>query len=365
VVVLAGLSEAQRRAYILADNKLTENAGWNRTGLALELRQLTPLLIESGLDIGLTGFETPEIDALMGDLVDPEQDPADDIPEIAQEAISRRGDIWLLDRHRLCCGDAKVEVDFRKLMGRERATMGFADPPFNIRIRRVQPRGRVRHGDFVEGSGELSREAFTRFLVSSLSLAAKYSIGGAIHFVCMDWRHLDELLAAGKEVYGELKNLVVWVKSNAGQGSFYRSQHELVFVFKNGEGPHINNVALGKHGRNRSNIWTYRGVNSFSAGRLQDLSAHPTVKPVALVADAIRDCTRRGDIVLDPFIGSGTTILAAERVGRTGYGLEIDPRYVDVAIRRWQDCTKRDAILKATGKTFDEVAAERATRGAK
>lgn len=183
-----------------------------------------------------------------------------------------------------------------------------------------------------------------------------------MHFVCMDWRHLDELLAAGKEVYGELKNLVVWVKSNAGQGSFYRSQHELVFVFKNGEGAHINNVALGKHGRNRSNVWTYAGVNSFRAGRLDDLSAHPTVKPVALVADAMRDCTRRGDIVLDPFTGSGTTILAAERVGRVGYGLEIDPRYVDVAVRRWQDFTKRDAILKATGKTFAEVAAARSTR---
>jgi DNA modification methylase len=205
----------------------------------------------------------------------------------------------------------------------------------------------------------MSPEEFTKFLTDCLSLASQYSTAGSIHYVCMDWRHLGEMLAAGKQVYSELKNFVVWAKTNAGQGSFYRSQHEDIFVFKNGDGPHINNFELGQHGRSRSNVWSYPGVNTFRKGRLDDLSSHPTVKPVSLVADAMRDCSRRGDIVLDPFMGAGTTILAAERVGRRARGLEIDPLYVDVAVRRWQTFTKRDAILKATNQTFDEVAETR------
>jgi DNA modification methylase len=362
-VFVSGLSDAERRAYILADNKLTENAGWDRAGLAVELRDLAPLLIEVGLDLALTGFETPEIDSLMGDLVDPEQDPIDYVPEIVVSPVSRRGDLWLLNRHRLLCGDAKMLAAVRQLMGGHRATMVFTDPPFNVRIKSVQGRGKIKHADFLEGFGELSVEAFTRFLADSLRSAAKYSVNGAIHYVCIDWRHFGELLAVGKKLNNyELKNLVVWIKTNAGQGSLYRSQHELIFVFKNGDAAHVNNIELGRHGRNRSNVWTYAGVNTFRAGRLDDLSLHPTVKPVALVADAMRDCSRRGDIVLDPFMGSGTTILAAERVGRMGYGLEIDPLYVDVAVRRWQDFTKCDAILKSTGQTFDEVAVARSTR---
>jgi DNA modification methylase len=207
----------------------------------------------------------------------------------------------------------------------------------------------------------MTRPQFTDFLTGFMSLAAKYSDDGSIHYVFIDWKHLVEMLAAGEIAYSELKNVVVWCKSNAGMGSFYRSQHELICVFKNGAGPHQNNIELGRHGRNRSNVWAYAGVNSFRAGRLEELAIHPTVKPVALVADAMRDCSRRGDIVLDPFMGSGTTILAAEKVGRRAYGLEIDPLYIDVAVKRWQDFTKRDAILKATGQTFDEVAAERAS----
>jgi DNA modification methylase len=365
VVVVSGLSDPERRAYLLADNKLTENAGWNRVGLATELHELAPLSVEAGLEIGLTGFETPEIDALMGDLIDPEQDPSDDVPEFTQDPTTRRGDLWLLDRHRLGCGDAKSGADFRKLMGRECAAKVFTDPPFNLKIKTVQGRGKIRHREFIEGSGELSPEAFTRFLINSLSLAKAYSVAGSLHYVCMDWRHIEEMLTAGKKVYAELKNLVIWVKTNEGQGSLYRSKHELIFLFKNGDAPHVNNVELGRHGRNRSNVWTYAGVNTFRAGRLDDLAFHPTVKPVALVADAMRDCSRRGDIVLDPFIGSGTTILAAERVGRRGYGLEIDPRYVDIAIRRWQNFTKRDVILKATHQTFAKVAAIRSSRRAK
>ena len=222
-------------------------------------------------------------------------------------------------------------------------------------------RGRIKHSEFLEASGEKTREEFTRFLSEAFSTAVTYSVNGAIHFVCMDLRHTVELQAAGEEIYTELKNICVWVKTNAGMGTFYRSQYELVFVFKSGDAAHINNFELGQHGRNRSNVWTYAGVNSFRIGRMDDLSAHPTVKPVALVADAIRDCSRRGDIVLDPFMGSGTTILAAERVGRRGFGLELDPRYVDVAIRRWQNYTKRDAIQADTGQTFDETTTLRAS----
>jgi DNA modification methylase len=261
----------------------------------------------------------------------------------------------------LLCGDAREASHFRKLMGNELAAMVFADPPYNVCIKSVQGRGTIKHAEFAMASGEMSKAQFTAFLIDTLGHAANYSVDAAIHYVCMDWRHLEEMLAAGKEVYFELKNLVVWNKTNAGQGSFYRSQHELIFVFKNGDGPHTNNVELGQHGRNRSNVWTYAGVNSFRAGRMDELSVHPTVKPVALVADAMRDCSRRGDIVLDPFMGSGTTILAAERVGRRGYGLELDPRYVDAAIRRWQRFARRDAIHKHTGKTFDDVAAARAS----
>jgi DNA modification methylase len=240
--------------------------------------------------------------------------------------------------------------------------MVFTDPPGNVKIRSIQRRRGVRHREFIQASGELSSERFTVVLIESLSLAAKHSADGSIHFVFMDWPHVEELLIAGKEVYRGLQNIAVWVKTNPGPGALYRSQHELVFVFRNGEEPHLNNVALGRHGRNRSNVWSYAGADKFPVGRLDDLSAHPTVKPVALVADAMRDCSRRGDIVLDPFLGAGTTILAAERVRRRGYGIEIDPQYVDTAIRRWQHYTKREAILQASGGTFDELAASPSRR---
>jgi DNA modification methylase len=358
---MTGLSAAEKRALALADNKIAANAGWDRAVLAAELGELADLLPECELSIEITGFEPAEIDALMGDLIDPEWDPAENLSDVKAQPISRRGDLWLLDRHRLYCGDAKTRDNVHKLMGRERATMVFADPPYNVPTSSVQGRGKIRHPNFLQGSGELSPEAFTEFLKSTLSLAAEYSVDGALQFICMDWRHIGELLTAGREIYHELQNLAVWVKSNAGQGSFYRSQHELIFVFKNGQAAHVNNVELGRHGRNRTNVWNYAGVNTFRAGRLDDLSVHPTVKPVALVADAMRDCTRRRDIVLDPFMGSGTTIMAAERVGRRGYGLELDPIYVDAALRRWQAFTKRDAVLAATTKTFDEISTERSS----
>jgi DNA modification methylase len=362
-IVVLGLSDPEKRALALADNKIAANAGWDRAVLAAELGELAVLLPKCDLNIEITGFEATEIDTLMGDLVDREQDPADELPALAKQPVSRAGDLWGVGLHRLFCGDAKQSADVGNLIGGERAAMVLTDPPYNNRISSIQGRGNIRHGEFLAASGEMSRAEYVRFLVDCLSLAAKHSADGSIHFVFMDWRHCRELLAAGEQVYAELKNIVVWVKTNAGQGTFYRSQHELIFVFKSGEAPHINNFELGQHGRNRSNVWEYAGVNTFRVGRLDDLSTHPTVKPVALMADAMRDCSRRGDIVLDPFMGSGTTILAAERVGRRAYGLEIDPLYVDAAVRRWQAYTKRDAVLQCTGQTFDEVAAVRSKHG--
>jgi DNA modification methylase len=363
VIQITHLTELEKRAFALAENRIALDAGWDRATLSAELGELAVLLPECNLNIGITGFEAPELDALMGDLVDPEQDPADELVEIAKMPVSCRGDVWLLGRHRLVCGNARVASDVHKLMGHERAAMVITNPPYNVAISSVQGRGRTKHREFVAASGELSTRQYIRFLVEALSLAAKHSANGAIHFIFMDWRHQREILIAGEEVYGEPKNLVVWVKTNAGQGTFYRSQHELIFVFKNGDAPHINNFELGQHGRNRSNVWTYAGVNTFRAGRMDDLGLHPTVKPVALVADAMRDCSRRGDIVLDPFMGSGTTIMAAERVGRRGYGLELDPLYVDAAVRRWQAYTKRDAILNGIGQPFDQVAMIRSKTG--
>lgn len=362
VIIVSGLSDAEQRAYLLADNKLTENAGWDRTGLAKELQQLGPLLSETGLDIGLTGFGATEIDALMGNLVGTEQDSHDDSPDIQTEQVTRTGDLWILDGHRIGCGSAKNNADLQILMGGERAAMVFADPLVNTRIKTVQGCKTIGDQECVQGSGELQPKEFACFLVQALSLTVRYSVTGAIHYVCIDWCHLQESLLAGNKVYGALLDLVVWVTTTAGQGSLYRSQHELILVFKNGETSHVNKVDLGRQRRNRSNVWNYAGVSELRADCLEDLPIRRTAKPIALVADAMRDCSQRGGIVLDPFMGSGTTILAAERVGRRGYGLEIDPRCVDAAVRRWQLFTKRDALLKSTGRPFSEVATARSRR---
>jgi hypothetical protein len=210
-------------------------------------------------------------------------------------------------------------------------------------------------------TGEMSEAEFTTFLAQAMARLAAHSEDGALHYICMDWRHLGEVLAAGRDVYSELKNLCVWAKDNAGMGSFYRSQHELVLLFKNGKGAHQNNVQLGQHGRYRSNVWRYPGVNSFGRATEEGnlLALHPTVKPVALVADAILDASRRGEIVLDTFLGSGTTLIAAERVGRVCCGLELDPLYADTIIRRWQAMTGDVAVLASSGAPFEDVRQER------
>ena len=244
-------------------------------------------------------------------------------------------------------------------MSSKRAAMSFADVPYNLAVRSIGGRGRIKHEEFAMASGEMSSSEYVNFLVAGLGNCGRVSRSGAVHFVCCDWRHVSEIIEAGRLVYDEVLNIVVWVKSNAGQGSFYRSRHEFIVVFRVGKGPHLNNIELGRHGRSRSNVWNYAGVNAFRAGRMEELRSHPTAKPVTLVADATRDCTRRGDVVLDTFSGSGTTIMAAERIGRRAYAMEIEPRYVDVAIRRWQAFTRKDAVHAVSGRTFDQLTAER------
>jgi DNA modification methylase len=361
-VELRGLSPARKRALAIADNKIGENAGWDRERLAIEIPELADLLIEENLDISLTGYSPAEIDQLQVDFEENSSDPCDEADEGWQTGplVSARGSLWFLDRHRLLCGDARSVPDLDLLMGKSRAAMGFLDVPYNARVRDIGGRGRIKHPEFAMASGEMSRPEYIDFLKGGLGNSARVSRDGAVFYTCCDWRHLTEIIDAGRLTFGETLNICVWVKSNGGQGSFYRSRHEFIVVFRVGKGAHLNNVALGRHGRSRDNVWNYAGVNTFRAGRMDELRAHPTAKPVALVADAMRDCTRRGDIVLDTFSGAGTTIMAAERIGRRAYAMDIEPRYVDVTVRRWQAFTRKDAVDAETGRTFDQLAAERA-----
>lgn len=365
-IALEHLSEAQAKAYRIADNRLTEISDWDDRLLAEQLKELS--LVDLDFSLEAIGFDMGEIDFRIESLdvsggPNGEKDPADDLPEVpAGDPVSKVGDLWLLGRHRLVCGDALEEDDLAKLMDGRKAATVFVDPPYNVPIDgHCTGLGTVRHREFAMACGEMSQAQFTTFLTRAMERLAAHSEDGALHYICMDWRHLQEVLAAGHQVYSEMKNLCVWAKDNAGMGSFYRSQHELVLVFKHGKGAHQNHVQLGQHGRYRSNIWRYPGVNSF--GRATDegnlLALHPTVKPVALVADAILDASRRGEIVLDTFLGSGTTLMAAERVGRICHGLELDPIYVDTIIRRWQAMTGDSAVLAASGLTFEAVLDER------
>jgi DNA modification methylase len=359
VITISHLTEAEKRALALADNKIAANAGWDRSKVAAELSALLVPLSEIELDISITGFETAEIDCLAADFTDAESDPADAVPTLSQNpANTTSNDLWHLGDHRLYCGDASDVESLRRLMGENRADMLFSDPPYNRAISEIVGRGAIKHREFLFGSGEMSDAQFSTFCRNWMASAARFCANGSLAYICMDWRHLAQMQVAGSEVFTELKNIIVWVKTNAGQGSLYRSQHEFILLFKHGVGQHHNNIELGRHGRNRSNVWSYPGVNTFRSGRMADLAAHPTVKPVALVADAIRDCSPRKGIILDPFMGSGTTILAAEKVGRRAFGIEIEPIYVDVAIRRWQEFTGCDAVLE-TGETYDEIVEQR------
>jgi len=349
---LEHLTDAQKRAYIIADNRLAELAGWDDEILAIELQHL----LEVDIDFEITdiGFETAEIDLMLSDQaqVAGEPDPADDVSQVESgPSVAALGDLWLLGPHRLYCGDALSEVSYLTLMDGEKAQMAFTDPPYNVPIAgHVSGLGKAKHAEFAMASGEMSEAQFTRFLTGALRQLAAASMDGSIHFVCMDWRHLLELMRAGRIAYSELKNLCVWAKDNGGMGSLYRSQHELVAVFKSGAAPHINNIELGKHGRYRTNVWSYPGLSGFQAGRDEKLAMHPTVKPVGLVADAILDCSKRHGIILDPFAGSGTTLIAAQRTGRRCFAMELDPSFVDVALRRFRHVTGIEPVCAATDK---------------
>jgi DNA modification methylase len=364
--VLAGLSEvpvihlnltkAEAKLRNIWDNKSSDLSHFDGQMLGLALQEL----VDFDIDIEDTGFSIGEADVLIGGLSGLRSDPEDDIPTPLGLAITKPGDIWLLGPHRIMCADAQCKTSYSLLMDGQLAAAVFTDVPYNRAARDIYGSGKTGPRPFKMVSGEMSAERYQAFLLASMRLMAGHSVDGSLHFHCIDWRHLSTLQQAADDIYRELLNVCVWVKPNGGMGSFYRSRHELILVYKHGKGRHRNNVDLGRHGRNRTNVWEYAGGNSFS-GRVTDegnlLALHPTVKPVQLVADAILDCTARGDIILDPFLGSGSTLIAAERVGRRCFGMDIDPVYVDVAIERWQRHTGDCAVLAATGQSFDEVSA--------
>jgi len=349
------LTKEELHAYVIADNRLAEKAGWDRNLLAIELQGLT----EVGFDFEAVGFEMAEVDILLGELAESQEEedkPEDDLPDVQTKAVTKPGDSWNCGQHRLICGDARDPTTYERLLDGEKATSVITDPPYNLRIEgHVSGLGRRHHREFAMASGELSPQDFTIFLERSFRNMVAHSYDGSVHHIFMDWRHVGEIITAGRRVYHQLLNICVWCKTNAGMGSLYRSQHEFVFVWLNGTGAHVNNIELGRHGRSRSNVWTYPGCNTFKQGRDEDLRMHPTVKPAALVVDAIKDCSLRGAVVLDPFVGSGTTLIAAEQTGRKARGIELDPHYVDVAVRRWQDYSGKAAIHVETGKTFEQM----------
>lgn len=359
-LALSHLSETERRAYVLADNKLALSAGWDKEVLAIELQALVDL----EFDTELTGFSLAEVDLVLDEAGEANPhgiDTAEDVlPAMAGDAVSRRGDLWTLGNHRLLCGDTQQQLDLERLMAGARADIVFTDPPYNVAIDgNVCGLGAVKHREFAFASGEMNREQFVTFLESTLGNIAGVMRDGAIAYVCMDWRHMGELVEAGEASFTELKNLVVWNKTNGGMGAFYRSKHELIFVFKQGTAAHTNSFGLGETGRYRTNVWDYAGISSISAERSDELAMHPTVKPVELIAEALRDCSRRGEVVLDGFGGSGSTLIAAQKTGRKARLIEYDPIYCDTIIRRWQAYTGKQAQLDTTSASFEDVADER------
>jgi DNA modification methylase len=352
------LSEWQKRAFMIADNQLATLATWNEQLLRDELQFLSEL----EFDFSTIGFETAEVDLILDQPID---DKEDVLPAIdpAQPTVCVKGDLWIAGHHRILCGDALERGSYEKLLGGKPAQMVFTDMPYNVRIAgHAGGLGKIKHREFAMASGEKTPDEFTTFLTTAMRNMADFTVDGSIHDLCIDWRHVQQMLDAGQRVYWELKNICVWCKTNAGMGSFYRSQHEFICIFKNGKAPHINNIELGAHGRYRTNVWSYQGINSFGRDRESLLALHPTVKAVAVVADAIRDCSNRGDLILDPFAGSGTTVIAAEKTGRRAAVMDIDPLYIDAIIRRWQAYTHKQAIRADTEATFAECEA-RAKRG--
>jgi DNA modification methylase len=359
-LMLSGLSDAEKRAIVISDNKLPEKATWDFALLSGHMKDL----IAIDFDVELTGFSTGEVDILLDEPDSGKADPADVIDEaLLQEAVvSRPGDLWELGRHRIYCGDALQANSYRALLGNERAQMIVTDVPYNVPINgHACGRGKTRHREFAMASGEMSEAEFIAFLETAMERVIACGQNGSIHYWFIDWRHLYELQRAARNHYGAFKNLLVWNKSNAGQGSLYRSKHELIAVFKSGDAPHINNVELGSNGRYRTNVLDYPGGTSPNSKRQEELALHPTLKPTALIADLMRDCSRRNGIILDPFAGSGTVFLAAERAGRIARAVEIDPIYVDVAVARWEQMTGGQAVHSEAGKSFLETKDERGT----
>jgi DNA modification methylase len=354
-VCIADLSEAELRMLRVTLNKLPEYANWNAPELKLELCDIVQLDPQIALED--SGLEVAELDTILHD---DGLDQEDEVRPVDTQTrlISQLGDQFICGDHIIRCDDALNPESYAKLLGSNQAGMVFTDPPYNVPIDGHVTRSKSATGhDFPMGKGELSSPEFRAFLATALGHLARFSCEGAIHFVCMDWRHTPELLAAGAIVFSELKNICVWNKSNAGMGSLYRSQHEFIFVYKVGTAPHINNIALGRYGRHRTNVWNYVSQSALSGTSKSKLSLHPTVKPVAMIADAIRDCSNPGDIILDPFGGAGTTLIAAERTGRRARLLELNPAYVDVTIQRWQRLTGKTAYHTETGRPLADAAA--------
>ncbi|MES2476442.1 MAG: DNA methyltransferase [Verrucomicrobiota bacterium] len=352
-------NEAQIRAYMIADNRLTENSEWDDVLLAENFRILIDLDLD--FDVEITGFDYGDIEKLL--IEDEEQSQSDEPPvrdPTDLPAVARIGDVWLLGKHRIVCGDSLDPEAYATLMPTgAKAAIVFTDPPYNLPAKDIGKTCETSHGDFAMGSGEMTPAEFTAFLATVFTRLKENSKSGSIHYICMDWRHASELLSAGNQTYEEFKNLCVWAKTTGGMGTFYRSQHELVFVFKSGQGKHQNHFKLGEHGRYRSNVWSYPSVmhlkekDGDKSGR-DALRLHPTIKPVALIEDVLRDCSRRNEIVLDAFLGSGSTLIAAEKTERICYGIELSPRYMDVAITRWQDWTGNDAVHSETRLTYND-----------
>jgi DNA methylase/ParB-like nuclease domain len=361
---LEHLTEAQARAFTIADNRLNENSAWDHQLLGEQLK----ILADSDLDFDLevTGFEIKEVDCFIENLTSATErvaKAADVIPDLhGRPLVTRAGDCWNLGRHRVYCGDARSDSAYTTLMQGRRAEMVFAGPPCQDPINACLTRfGAVHHTEFAMVSDPRNASQFAESLRTSLTNLANNSVDGALNFICVDWRHSPELLTAAQSVYTEFKDLCVWVKDKPEQGSLYRNQHQLVFVFKTGKKPHRNGVHRRPCGQYRSNVWNYRGVKSRSHGQgAEGLSnLHQTIKPVDMVADAILDCTRRGQLVLDRFLGNGTTLLAAEDTGRTCYGMELDPQHVDTTLRRWRKFTGQNILEESTGRSFDDIEEER------
>jgi len=356
-IAVSHLTEDQKRAYLIADNQLALNATWDEQLLAEQFAALSAVDLDFSLDV--TGFEIEQIDLLLhGDMGAESKPDPDDAPIEPGPPVTRPGDVWCLGEHRLLCGDALDSASYATLLQERRVAMVVCDVPYNLPVHGfVSGKGKVRHREFAHASGEMSAAEFTAFLSRAFRLLAEHSIDGSLHYHFIDWRHQRELMEAGDAAYADLKNVCVWAKTNGGQGSMYRSAHELVYVYKAGTAPHQNHINLGANGRYRTNVWTYAGANTFpQKGEERDLlQAHPTVKPVRLIADILLDASSPRDLVLDAFAGSGTIFLAAERTGRIGFGIEIDPTYVDVAVRRWERATGRSARHATLPLTFAEV----------